>query len=62
MKREGVVFMGRPVKKVHKSQQQRRKEAEARRAEQQKKEDRLTYIMLGVVAVIFVIFAGFLLF
>ena len=54
--------MGRPVKKVHKSQQQRRKELEARRAEQQKKEDRLTYIMLGVVAVIFVIFAGFLLF
>lgn len=54
--------MGRPVKKVHKSQQQRRKEAEAHRAEQQKKEDRLTYIMLGVVAVIFVIFAGFLLF
>ena len=43
-------------------QQQRRKESEARRAEQQKKEDRLTYIMLGVVAVIFVIFAGFLLF
>ena len=54
--------MGRPVKKVHKSQQQRRKESEARRAEQQKKEDRLTYIMLGVVAVIFVIIAGFLLF
>ncbi len=54
--------MGRPVKKVHKSQQQRRKESEARRAEQQKKEDRLTYIMLGAVAVIFVIFAGFLLF
>ena len=54
--------MGRPVKKVHKSQQQRRKESEARRAEQQNKEDRLTYIMLGVVAVIFVIFAGFLLF
>ncbi|MDO4286092.1 MAG: hypothetical protein Q4C40_00035 [Eubacteriales bacterium] len=54
--------MGRPVKKVHKSQQQRKKEAEARKAEQQKKEERLTYIMLGVVAVIFVIIAGIMLF
>ena len=42
--------MGRPVKKVHKSQQQR------------KKEDRLTYIMLGVVAVVFVVIAAVLVF
>lgn len=58
----GGFYMGRPVKKVHKSQQQRKKEAEARKAEQQKKEERLTYIMLGVVAVIFVIIAGIMLF
>ena len=49
--------MGRPVKKVHKSQQQRKKEAEIRRAERQKKEDRITYIMLGVVAVVFLVIA-----
>ena len=54
--------MGRPVKKVHKSQQQRKKEAEARRAERQKKEDRLTYIMPGVVAVVFVVIAAVMLF
>lgn len=54
--------MGRPVKKVHKSQQQRKKEAEVRRIEQQKKEDRITYIMLGVVAVVFVVIAGIMLF
>lgn len=46
--------VGRPVKKVHKSQQQRLQEAKIRRAEQQKKEDRNTYIMLGIVVVIFV--------
>ena len=54
--------VGRPVKKVHKSQQQRLQEAQARRAEQQKKEDRNTYIMLGVVAVIFVVLAAVLIF
>ena len=54
--------MGRPVKKVHKSQQQRKKEAEARRAERQKKGDRLTYIMLGVVAVVFVVIAAVMIF
>ena len=54
--------MGRPVKKVHKSQQQRKKEAEARRAERQKKEDRLTYSMLGVVAVVFVVIAAVMIF
>ena len=54
--------MGRPVQKVHKSQQQRKKEAEVRRAERQKKEDRLTYIMLGVVAVVFVVIAAVLVF
>ena len=47
--------MGRPVKKVHKSQQQRLQEAKVRREEQQKKEDRNTYIMLGVIAAIFVV-------
>ncbi|GEM_PF-1327097 len=47
--------MGRPVKKVHKSQQERLREAQVRRAEQQKKEDRNTYIMLGVIAAIFVV-------
>lgn len=45
--------MGRPQKKVHKTQQQRKKEAEIRRAEQKKKDDRNTYIMLGIVGVIF---------
>ncbi|MDY4443430.1 MAG: hypothetical protein SPE35_04690 [Butyricicoccus sp.] len=54
--------MGRPVKKVHKSQQQRKKEAEARRVERQKKEDRITYIMLGVVAVVFVVIAAVMIF
>ncbi len=54
--------MGRPQKKVHKSQQQRKKEAEARRAEQQKKDDRNTYIMLGIVAVVFVALAIALIF
>ncbi len=54
--------MGRPVKKVHKSQQQRLQDAKVRRQEQQKKEDRNTYIMLGVIAVIFVIAAIVLIF
>lgn len=54
--------MGRPVKKVHKSQQQRKKEAEIRRAERQKKEDRITYIMLGVVAVVFLVIAAVVMF
>ena len=47
--------MGRPVKKVHKSQQQRLQESKARKADQQKKEDRNTYIMLGIVAAVFII-------
>ena len=54
--------MGRPVKKVHKSQQERKKEAEIRRAERQKKEDRITYIMLGVVAVVFLVIAAVVMF
>ena len=54
--------VGRPVKKVHKSQQQRLQDAKVRRQEQQKKEDRNTYIMLGVIAVIFVIAAIVLIF
>ena len=54
--------MGRPVKKVHKSQQQSKKEAEIRRAERQKKEDRITYIMLGVVAVVFLVIAAVVMF
>ena len=54
--------MGRPVKKVHKSQQPRKKEAEIRRAERQKKEDRITYIMLGVVAVVFLVIAAVVMF
>ena len=54
--------MGRPVKKVHKSQQQRTKEADIRRAERQKKEDRITYIMLGVVAVVFLVIAAVVMF
>ena len=54
--------MGRPVKKVHKSQQQRLQEAKVRREEQQKKQDRNTYIMLGVIAAIFVVAALVLIF
>ena len=54
--------MGRPVKKVHKSQQKRKKEAEICRAERQKKEDRITYIMLGVVAVVFLVMAAVVMF
>lgn len=54
--------MGRPVKKVHKSQQQRLQEAKQRQAERQKKEDRNTYIMLGIVAAIFVVLAVIIIF
>ena len=54
--------MGRPVKKVHKSQQQRKKEAEIRRAERQKKADRITAIMLRVVAVVFLVIAAVVMF
>ena len=54
--------MGRPVKKVHKSQQQRKKEAEILRAERQKKEDRITYIRLGVVAVVFLVISAVVMF
>ncbi len=55
MKKWEGSYLGRPVKKVHKSQQERLREAQVRRAEQQKKEDRNTYIMLGVIAAIFVV-------
>lgn len=54
--------MGRPVKKVHKSQQQRLQEAKIRKAEQQKKEDRNTYIMLGIIGAVFVVAAIILMF
>lgn len=47
--------MGRPVKKVHKSQQQRLQESKVRKAEEKKQEDRKTYIMLGIVGAVFLI-------